>query len=125
MLEDSATRPVRALVICAGPATAAAAMHLPALAQLRVAGQLELSLVCDIDSARAGAAQQKFGFLESNGDAIGALERSEIDAVYIFGSAQMHYEYGMKALQCGKHLFVEKPVAPSYEQAREMARAAH
>jgi phosphoglycerate dehydrogenase-like enzyme/predicted dehydrogenase len=86
---------------------------------------LELSLVCDIDAGRATAAHRKFGFLESTGDAIGALERSDTDAVYIFGSAQMHYEYGMKALKCGKHLFVEKPVAPSYEQAREMARTAH
>jgi predicted dehydrogenase len=44
--------------------------------------------------------------------------------VYLFGSAQLHYEYGMIALQAGKHLFVEKPVAPSYLQARALAAAA-
>jgi phosphoglycerate dehydrogenase-like enzyme/predicted dehydrogenase len=120
--EISVIRPIRALVIGAGPA--AVAMHLPVLAQLRAAGELQFTLVCDIESGRATAAQRKFGFLEAATDAIGALERSDIDAVYIFGSAQMHYEYGMKALKCGKHLFVEKPVAPSYEQAREMAQAA-
>jgi phosphoglycerate dehydrogenase-like enzyme/predicted dehydrogenase len=120
--EISVIRPVRALVIGAGPA--AVAMHLPVLAQLRAAGQVQLTLVCDIESGRATAAQRKFGFLEAATDAIGALERSDIDAVYIFGSAQMHYEYGMKALKRAKHLFVEKPVAPSYEQAREMAQTA-
>jgi phosphoglycerate dehydrogenase-like enzyme/predicted dehydrogenase len=99
-------------------------MHLPVLAQLQAAGELQLTLVCDIESGRAAAAQRKFGFLETTTDAIGALERSDIDAVYIFGSAHMHFDFGMKALKSAKHLFVEKPVAPSYEQACEMAQAA-
>ena len=39
-------------------------------------------------------------------------------------SAQLHYEYGLAALQNHKHLFVEKPIAPCYAQARAMAAAA-
>lgn len=115
-------RPVRALVIGAGPA--AHAMHLPVLAGLRDAGRIELAVVCDLDRERAELACSQFKFHESCGDAVGALQRTDIDAVYIFGSAQMHYEYGLAALQNGKHLFVEKPVAPSFQQALTLCEAA-
>jgi phosphoglycerate dehydrogenase-like enzyme/predicted dehydrogenase len=115
-------RPVRALVIGAGPA--AVAMHLPQLARVRDSGDVELVVVCDIEHGRAEQARREFGFREGSGDAAAALQRVDIDAVYIFGSAQLHYEYGLLALQTGKHLFVEKPIAPSHAQARELAAAA-
>ena len=120
--ETSSLKPVRVLVIGAGPAPDA--IHLPVLAQLRDQGEIVLMLVCDIQHERAAAARRKFGFLQDGGDGIAALERTDIDAVYIFGSAQLHYEYGMLALRKGKHLFVEKPVAPTYAQARELAELA-
>jgi phosphoglycerate dehydrogenase-like enzyme/predicted dehydrogenase len=120
--ETSFPRPVRVLVIGAGPAPDA--VHLPVLAGLRDRGEVVLALVCDIQRERAAAARRKFGFLQDSGDGVAALERTDIDAVYIFGSAQLHYEYGMLALRKGKHLFVEKPVAPTYAQARELAEVA-
>lgn len=117
-----AAHPVRALVIGAGPATVM--MHLPALAALRDRGEMALSVVCDIDVQRAAEAGRKFGFLEFGGDAAGAIDRHNIDAVYVFGSAQLHYEYGMAALRAGKHVFVEKPIAPTYAMATALAEAA-
>jgi phosphoglycerate dehydrogenase-like enzyme/predicted dehydrogenase len=99
-------------------------MHLPVLAELRDRGEVVLALVCDLERARAAAARRNFGFLEDSGDGVGALERQDIDAVYIFGSAQLHYEYGLAALQNGKHVFVEKPIAPSYAKACGMAKTA-
>ena len=117
-----ARRPLRMLVIGAGPTAMLA--HLPPLARFRDRGDIVLAVVCDIQHERATAARAKFGFLECSGDAVAALERSDIDAVYIFGSAQLHFEYGVAALRGGKHLFVEKPIAPSYAQAQEMSQAA-
>jgi phosphoglycerate dehydrogenase-like enzyme/predicted dehydrogenase len=99
-------------------------MHLPELARLRDSHEIVLTQVCDIDRERAAAARRQFGFLEDGGDAVAALLRSDIDAVYIFASAQLHHEYGLTALQNGKHLFVEKPIAPSYSQAHALALAA-
>lgn len=120
--ETSPSCPVRVLVIGAGPAPDA--LHLPVLARLQDHGEIVLTLVCDIQRERAAAARRKFGFLQDSGDGVAALGRTDIDAVYIFGSAQLHYEYGMLALQNDKHLFVEKPVAPTYSQARELAELA-
>jgi phosphoglycerate dehydrogenase-like enzyme/predicted dehydrogenase len=116
------TQPLRALVIGAGPA--AVAMHLPVLARLRDRGELALALVCDLQSSRAQSARSRFGFGECAGDALAGLQRTDIDVVYIFGSAQLHFDCGHRALQSGKHLFVEKPVAPSHAQAQELAAIA-
>lgn len=120
--EASLPKPLRVLVVGAGPA--AVAMHLPALARLRDRRELELVLICDLQPERATAARREFGFAEDSGDAMAALERPDIDAAYVFGSAQLHFEYGLAALRRGKHLFVEKPVAPSYEAACVLARTA-
>jgi phosphoglycerate dehydrogenase-like enzyme/predicted dehydrogenase len=118
-LELAQMSAMRILVIGAGPTTTHE--HLPVLAKLRDAGEIALAFICDIDRARAAAARHKFGFLEDGGDASAALQRADIDAVYIFGSAQLHYEYGLLALEGGKHLFVEKPIAPGYAQAMVLA----
>jgi phosphoglycerate dehydrogenase-like enzyme/predicted dehydrogenase len=119
--EISVVRPVRALVIGAGTTTVL--MHLPVLSELRDRGEIVLALVCDVERERAAMARRKFRFLEDSGDGVAALARQDIDAVYIFGSAQLHYEYGLAALQSGKHLFVEKPIAPSFAKACNLAEA--
>jgi len=114
--------PIRALVIGAGPT--ADLLHLPRLAQLRDRGELVLSFICDLQHDRADAARRKFGFEACGGDAVAALALPDIDAVYLFGSAQLHHGYGLQALRRGRHLFVEKPIAPSYAEALELARTA-
>jgi phosphoglycerate dehydrogenase-like enzyme/predicted dehydrogenase len=118
----AAKHSLRALVIGAGPA--ATAMHLPVLGRLRDQGRMTLTLVCDLREERAGAARKEFGFQEQTSDGLAALARADVDLVYIFGDARLHYEYGLAALRNGKHLFVEKPIAPTYLQARELAQLA-
>ena len=120
---SAANRSLRALVIGAGPA--ATAMHMPVLGRLRDQGRIVLALVCDLREERATAAREKFSFLEQSGDGLAALARPDVDLVYILGDARLHYECGLAALRNGKHLFVEKPIAPSYLQAQELARLAH
>ena len=115
-------RPIRALVIGAGPTAMQA--HLPAMQRMSRQGRLILDTVCDIDPSRAAAARSRFGFGNSAGDALAAIAMPGIDAVYIFGSAQLHYEYGRAALLQDRHLFVEKPIAPSYGHAMTLVRLA-
>ncbi len=111
--------PPRALVIGAGPA--AFSMHLPVLQRLCDRGRLVLVAICDIRQERAGQARRRFGFLRESGDAATSLAQPDIDAVYIFAGAALHHHYGLQALSAGKHLFVEKPVAPSFARACELA----
>src|SRR3954467_2097000 len=103
------TRPLRVMVIGAGPA--AGTLHLPVLARLRDQGEIVLAALYDLSAERAKAAQGRFGFLEASCDA--AMDRQDIDVVYVFADARGHYRLGLAGLRSGKHLFVEKPIAPS------------
>lgn len=113
------TGPPRALVV--GASETSALLHLPVLAGLRDHGRVDLVEICDLRLERASAAAQEFGFARHSGDAAAAIERPDFDMVYLFGGARMHHALGMAALRSGKHLFVEKPIAPSYAQAAALA----
>ena len=52
------------------------------------------------------------------------VARKDIDIVDISAPQNMHHEIAMAAVANGKHVFCEKPMAMSYEQAREMYEAA-
>ncbi|MBP9711279.1 MAG: Gfo/Idh/MocA family oxidoreductase [Candidatus Pacebacteria bacterium] len=98
--------------------------HLPILKSLKDAGIYELALLCDINAQAVQAGAQNFGFTEWTLNADDIFARSDIRAVFIFGTAAMHFEYGMRALSAGKHIFIEKPPAPDTESALEMFQLA-
>lgn len=52
------------------------------------------------------------------------LEDSEINAVYIASPNSLHAEQTIKALNKGKHVICEKPVASNAEEFKKMAEAA-
>lgn len=52
------------------------------------------------------------------------LNRTDIDIVYNPLPSSMHFEWTMKALDAGKHVFLEKPAACSYMEIQEMVTKA-
>jgi predicted dehydrogenase len=52
------------------------------------------------------------------------LDNPDIDAVYISLANHQHCEWSIKALQAGKHVLCEKPIAMNAKEARLMADAA-
>ncbi len=49
----------------------------------------------------------------------------DIDVVYIVLPPSMHREYVVRAAQAGKHVFCEKPMAPSVADCEAMIKACH
>ena len=56
-------------------------------------------------------------------DVAGILNNPEINAIYIATPPSSHLEYALLALQHGKHVYVEKPVALNADEAKILANA--
>ena len=73
--------------------------------------------IYDAEPARAKVISEKYetSFFSSISDLL-----KEADAVIIAAPTFLHHEISKQALQSGKHVLVEKPIAESVEQAREL-----
>ncbi|MCI0335645.1 MAG: Gfo/Idh/MocA family oxidoreductase, partial [Planctomycetes bacterium] len=69
------------------------------------------------------AAAQRYG-LEDVVDIDRLLALPEVDLVYISTPPFLHYEQSRRALEAGKHVICEKPLALSVEQADELVALA-
>jgi predicted dehydrogenase/threonine dehydrogenase-like Zn-dependent dehydrogenase len=59
---------------------------------------------------------QKFGFNKASSEADEIFNNPEINTVFIATPHNTHALYTMQALDAGKHVFVEKPLAMNYEE---------
>jgi predicted dehydrogenase len=81
---------------------------------------VELAALCDVDEARLHevGAEHPGARLTTSADEV--FEDPEIDVVSVASYDSFHYEHVMRALEAGKHVFVEKPLCQTVEQAREI-----
>ncbi|GAB3443559.1 bi-domain-containing oxidoreductase [Phycicoccus ginsengisoli] len=107
----TATGEVRLGFIGAG--AYASSMLLPHLAKLPGA---TLATVATTRSLSAVNAQRKFGFGAMTTDASSVLADPGIDAVFVVTRHHSHADFVCRALEAGKAVFVEKPLALTTEQ---------
>lgn len=74
----------------------------------------------DLAAKKAG----EFGFLKSTGNWRDLLADPEIDVISVTTPNAFHAEMAIAALQAGKHVWCEKPMAPKLEEAIAMEKAA-
>ncbi len=74
------------------------------------------------NAAVGEAVSKKYG-VPCYGDVEEMLKKEECDAVYIGTPVFCHYEQAMLALRYGKHVFVEKPIALSAKEGKELLDA--
>ncbi|MGX5680908.1 Gfo/Idh/MocA family protein [Schumannella luteola] len=70
------------------------------------------------------ASAEKFGWPEFATDWREAIERDDIDIIDIVTPGDSHAEIAIAALEAGKHVLCEKPLANTAEEAKAMAAAA-
>jgi len=82
--------------------------------------------ICDVDEVRAGAALKRFGRRRFYRDFRRMLDRhaKEIDAVVAATPDHTHAAVVMAAIELGKHVYCEKPLAHSLYEARRVTEAA-
>ena len=80
--------------------------------------------VCDLSPERLEKASTRYPTLLTTTRVEDVIDDPEVDAVLIATPISSHHALAMKALQAGKHVFVEKPMATSVEECDEMCAAA-
>lgn len=83
--------------------------------------------MCDVDEKRAAKGFAKFPNARKFKDFRKMLDEmgGEIDAVMISTPDHTHFAAAMAAMQLGKHVYVEKPLAHNVWQLRTLKKAAH
>jgi predicted dehydrogenase len=79
-----------------------------------------LVCVCDLNSERLAAVQTRYPAIKTTDDFEEVLRDPRVDAIAIATPVSSHFKLAMKALMAGKHVFVEKPMAATAEEASRM-----
>lgn len=84
----------------------------------------ELACCCDSDEKKRKAIEQSYPGVATTGNFDDILSDNSIAAVIIASSAVSHYPLAKAALDAGKHVYVEKPLALSAAHAEELVSLA-
>lgn len=76
--------------------------------------------VCDPSQARRSNVETHYPTIKTYADVREMLAHPGLDAVAIATPVSTHFELAMAALEAGKHVFVEKPITPSSDQAEKL-----
>jgi predicted dehydrogenase len=94
---------------------------------LRVLGDdvdVKVRWICDVDSSRLARYRRHYPDARVTTRPERILADPGVDAVVLATPSRTHYELAMLALQAGKHVFVETPLATSAELGDDLATAA-
>lgn len=101
-----------------GAGNYANSMLLPHLVRLPAAG---LAHVATTKSLSAVNAQKKFGFVTASTDSNSVFEDESLDAIFIVTRHATHAKLVCRALEAGKAVFVEKPLALTRAEVGQIA----
>jgi len=104
--------PLRVGVIGCGRVTAL--RHLPALSRLDGA---EVVALADTDAARLKQTADRFHITNRYPDVRALLKDAMVDVIAVCVPVQFHAEIALAALSAEKHVFVEKPLTATLEEA--------
>lgn len=82
-----------------------------------------VSAACDVNESKLSEFAAEYD-CEAYTDYRELVRNDDIDVVYIGVPPKLHHEIVTAALDCGKHVLCEKPIAEDGERGREMVEAA-
>jgi len=86
--------------------------------------EFSFELLCERDLAQHTGFERRFPHVRATPDLSDVLEDPAVEAVVIATPPQTHYEIAKAALEAGKHVLVEKPLATTLADAYELAELA-
>jgi predicted dehydrogenase len=79
-----------------------------------------VEMVCDVHQARLAEVTRRYSSVRTTTSADELCRDPSVDAVVITTPVESHYPLALAALQAGKHVLVEKPLASTSEQASRL-----
>jgi predicted dehydrogenase len=106
-----------------GTGVIATTKHIPNLLKRE---DVKITMLCDLDTAKAEKAKEELGLSDAAvcADYKEVCTNPDIDVVHVCTPNPSHYEIAMLALNNGKHVYCEKPMALTYKDAKEMCDTA-
>lgn len=83
-----------------------------------------VEMVCDRSEVALARVRKAYPGIRTVSDPAEILRSPEIDAVAVITPVWTHYELAKRALENGKHVFIEKPLTSSSSQAEELIELA-
>lgn len=96
-------------------------VHIPVFSE---SNHFELNAICDNDPRRLELVGEKYNIKKRHTDFHDLIKDEEIEAVVVVTPNYLHHAMAMAALEYGKHVLCEKPMAQNLEQAEDLARVA-
>ena len=107
-----------------GTGDVALKLYLPELANLD-REKAQLIALCDADLARAERAQAMFGARRVYGDYRELVRDDEVDLVLDLTHHSMHFDVNLLAIESGKSVYSEKPLATTFANADILVKKAN
>jgi UDP-2-acetamido-3-amino-2,3-dideoxy-glucuronate N-acetyltransferase len=85
---------------------------------------VEVKLLCELNEKASTECKGLYPWLETCTDYGRIFQDKGIDGVIVVTPPSLHYQPAKEALAAGKHTFVEKPMAMSYQEGRELVELA-
>lgn len=84
----------------------------------------QLRWVCDLQTERLAGLRNRYPTIQITEDYADLLNDPKVDAIAIATPLASHFSLAMQALQAGKHVLVEKPIAASVDEASRLVEEA-
>src|ERR1039458_10238704 len=81
---------------------------------------VDVRWICDSDQERLERIGRRYPSASTTQDLEDVLLDASVDGVLLATPVFTHYDLARRCMEAGKHVFVEKPLAPSTEQATQL-----
>jgi predicted dehydrogenase len=115
-------RPIKAGLIGCGSVSVRGI--LPHLSMEDARERVVLTAVCDVVEERVKAAADRFNVPEYYTSSAEMIARADVELVLIATPIPFHYADAMRALNAGKHVYVQKTMTTTLAEAREVVETA-
>ena len=86
--------------------------------------EAEVVLACDFNAGALARAKRRYPSLQTTQSYQEVLTDPRVEAVVLATPVSTHYPFASQAMQFGKHVLVEKPLAQSSQQVQDLIRFA-